>query len=211
MSRTNQPAQARDGRGRQANRAKDHLAKLRARNEAQQQEALERERRVDRALLAYARAGARLDAAAGALERRVAELQERIERAQADHERDVRDDRLRQARAALDVHESGRTLAELAELLDVSERAASRLLRDARSSPRRAGDDSDAVAPGQRRGADLDTTRPSAALGEPAARRRADVVHAHTDSGAAQGARQVAPQMPNSTPSPPLAPPTTEA
>jgi hypothetical protein len=165
MSRTNHRSPDRR-RSRAPNRAADHLAALRERNEAQQEQALERERRVDQALRDYARAGARLAAADDAHAARVADLEERLARLQADHERAGRDDVLRQARAALTVHECGRTVADLAELLATSEKAVSKMLRRARATDAAAPDGGDAaamVAPGIRSASSPGDQRPSSA------------------------------------------------
>lgn len=120
-------------RGRQPNRAADQLAQLRQRNNDQLADARERERRVDDALRGFVTAGARIDAAAQAHAAKVRRLQARISALDEQQAVAVADDTAAQAQAALVIHECGRTVGELAELLALSQRAVARMLRDARS------------------------------------------------------------------------------
>lgn len=120
-------------RARQANRVADRLAQLRERNNAQLAEARERERRVDEALREFATAGARIEAAEQSHANRVQRLQARIVALVQQQKDAIADDETARARAVLAIHECGRTVGELADLLALSERAVTRMLRDART------------------------------------------------------------------------------
>lgn len=120
-------------RGRQPNRVADQLTQLRQRNKEQQADARERERRVDEALREFVTAGSRVDAAEQAHTAKVRRLRARIDALDEQHAAAVADDMAARAQAALTIHDCGRTVGEVADLLGLSQRAVTRMLRDARS------------------------------------------------------------------------------
>jgi len=129
MVRSDSGKSARDSR---SNRVGRELALLRRRNAEQLAQARERERRVDEALRNYAAATTRIASADSAHEAKVRRLRERIEKLTAAHAEALEQDVRAQAAAVRQISDSGRTVRDLAELLDLSQRAVGRLLERSR-------------------------------------------------------------------------------
>lgn len=139
MVRSSSAEPARDSR---SNRVGRELALLRRRNAEQLAQARERERRVDEALRDYAAATTRIASADSAHEAKVRRLRDRIEVLTAAHAEALEEDVRAQAVAVRQISEGGRTVRDLAALLDLSQRAVGRLLEMSR----------DVGAPGDSRG-----------------------------------------------------------
>lgn len=132
-----------------SNRVGRELALLRRRNAEQLAQARERERRVDAALRDYAEATTRIASADSAHETKVRRLRERIEKLAAAHAEALEQDVRAQAAAVRQISDSGRTVRDLAELLDLSHRAVGRLLERSRDVEE-PGDTSATAAPTQK-------------------------------------------------------------
>lgn len=119
---------------RRSNSVGRELAQLRRRNAEQLAQARERERRVDEALREYATATTRIAAADRAHDEKVRRLRARIDAVTAAYEETVEQDVMAQALAVRRIYDSGRTVRDLAKLLDISQRAVGRLLDRSRGS-----------------------------------------------------------------------------
>lgn len=128
-----------------SNRVGRELALLRRRNAEQLAQARERERRVDDALRDYAAAATRIASAEQAHDAKARRLRERIDALAASHAEAVEQDVAAQALAVRQIYDSGRTVRDLAELLDLSQRAVGRLLETSRDVEQ-SGDASAAAA-----------------------------------------------------------------
>jgi hypothetical protein len=129
MVRSDSGKPARDTR---SNRVGRELALLRRRNAEQLAQARERERRVDEALRDYAAATTRIASADSAHEAKVRRLRDRIDKLTTLHAEALEQDVRAQASAVRQISDSGRTVRDLAELLDLSQRAVGRLLERSR-------------------------------------------------------------------------------
>ncbi|MDA3644386.1 hypothetical protein LZ318_30760 [Saccharopolyspora indica] len=131
-------------RPRRSARISRQLEEARRRNVQQLAEQRERERRVEGALREFVEAGDAIAMERAACEDRIAVLRRKMEVKQEESEAAVAGERDRQARAALEIHEAGRTVEQVADLLELSgEKEARRLI----AAGRRTGD---ADAGGQR-------------------------------------------------------------
>jgi len=119
---------------RRSTEASRRLEQARRRNTLQLAEQREREERVDGALLTYVGAGEKLDAAERECEEMVAEYERKIEQLYADMRVRVSGEQAEQACAALVIHEAGRTVQQVADLLEVSVKEARRLIAAGRES-----------------------------------------------------------------------------
>lgn len=115
-----------------SNRVGRELTQLRRRNAEQLAQARERERRIDDALRDYAAAATRIASAEQTHDAKVQRLRERIDALTASHAEAVGQDVAAQALAVRQIYDSGRTARDLAELLDLSQRAVGRLLERSR-------------------------------------------------------------------------------
>lgn len=98
-----------------------------------------REERIKRALREFMTAGEKIAAAEKACEEKVTELQNRIKRLRDQAAEKVVGAHTQQARAALTMHEAGRTVEQVADLLAVSEKKARQLIATGRDAAGEAG------------------------------------------------------------------------
>jgi DNA-directed RNA polymerase specialized sigma24 family protein len=115
-------------RARRSTRISQPLAEARERNAAQLAGVRQQEKAVDNALAAFFDAGEQIASAKADCqhkiephERAIAQLRERLRETLAGWEK-------AQARAALTIHEAGRTVEQVGELLGLGEKAARRLI-----------------------------------------------------------------------------------
>jgi hypothetical protein len=158
MAETNQAGIRRARRSTEASR---RLARARARNAAQLAEHRDAEKRVDAALREYLATSEKIADAEQKLADKLAE-QDRVRLRLAEQtERKVAAERHQQARAALTIHESGRTVEQVADLLEVSVKVARALIAAGREADDTAqhADTADAEAEAARR---PEPTRPLA-------------------------------------------------
>lgn len=121
-------------RARRSTRVSSRLARARERNNRQLVRIRERELRVDRALADYVAAADLVTVAERACAVKVAELEQKIRQVRDDRDRRLADVRAAQARAALTIHDAGRTVFQVAELLELSEKVTRQLIKAARTS-----------------------------------------------------------------------------
>lgn len=115
-------------RARRSTRVSRQLAQARERNNRQLVLLREREARVDRALRDYVAATEQIEALDAVFQDKLAQVEERIHRVRTQREKTVAEVRAVQARAVLAIHTAGRTVKQVAELLDLSEKAARQLI-----------------------------------------------------------------------------------
>ncbi|MEY8042630.1 hypothetical protein AB8O55_24760 [Saccharopolyspora cebuensis] len=116
-------------RPRRSTRISQQLERARQRNADQLAAQREREQRVDDALAEFVDAGEHIATEETTCEEKVAALQRRIDQTRAASREKVAGEHARQARAALAIHEAGRTVEQVAELLELrSEKEARRLI-----------------------------------------------------------------------------------
>ncbi|HEX5116275.1 MAG TPA: hypothetical protein VFW65_13855 [Pseudonocardiaceae bacterium] len=108
------------------------LARARERNIRQLAEIREQEVRVDQALHDYVAATEQIAVADRACEEKVAQLEARISQVRAEHEGRVGDVRAAQASAVLAIHTAGRTVKQVAELLELPVKTARQWIGQAR-------------------------------------------------------------------------------
>lgn len=123
-------------RTRRSTRVSRQLARARQRNNEQLARIRERERQVDQALGEYVAAAAEIDVAEAMCREKLEQLDRRVRQIRDERENRVAGLRGAQARAVLVIHASGRTVKQVAELLELSEKAARQLIGEARSTTR---------------------------------------------------------------------------
>ncbi len=119
-------------RGRRSTETSRRLERVRERNARQLAEQRDREKRVNEALRAYVVAGERITTAEEECAAKVAEYERRIDGVRSRTRERVTGHRAEQARAALTIHEGGRTVEQVAELLEMSRKDARRLIAEGR-------------------------------------------------------------------------------
>ncbi|WP_034271040.1 hypothetical protein [Haloechinothrix halophila] len=125
-------------RARRSTLASRKLEAARQRLANQLAEERDREERIKQALRSFMDAGQKIAAAEEACEEKVAELEKRIERLREKAQENVAGAHTEQTCAALTMHEAGRTMEQVAELLEVSQKEARRLIaagREASAEP----------------------------------------------------------------------------
>lgn len=192
-------------RPRRSTRISKRLERARQRNADQLAEQKQREQRVEDALREYIEAGDAIATEDAACEEKVAALHRKIGALRAESQERVIGEHTRQAQAALAIHEAGRTVEQVAELLELrSEKEARRLIAagraaaEASSGPAQAPDTAPAEPAEQRptvAAAGEETT--GAASGEQRQLRGVDGQQHRPDSGfvraaVADGGRQSA-------------------
>jgi flagellar biosynthesis chaperone FliJ len=125
MADTNQAGTRRARRSTEASR---RLARARERNLVQLADQRDAEKRVDAALREYVAAGEKIAEAEHILASKLAEQDLVRQRLTEQAEQKVAGQRDQQVRAALTIHESGRTIEQVADLLEVSVKAARALI-----------------------------------------------------------------------------------
>lgn len=121
-------------RARRSTLASRKLEAARQRLANQLAEERDREERIKQALQSFMDEGQKIAAAEEACEEKVAELERRIERLREKAQEKVAGAHIEQARAALATHEAGRTVEQVAELLEVSQKEARRLIAAGRGA-----------------------------------------------------------------------------
>lgn len=121
-------------RARRSTLASRKLEAARQRLANQLAEERDREERIRQALRSFMDAGQKIAATEEACEEKVAELERRIERLREKAQEKVAGAHTEQARAALAMHEAGRTVEQVAELLEVSQKEARRLIAAGRGA-----------------------------------------------------------------------------
>lgn len=119
-------------RARRSTEVSRQLARARERNNRQLVAIREREVQVDQALRDYVAATEQIEAADLSCEERVAQWEQRMRQLREEHERTVLEVRSAQCRAVLAIHTAGRTVKQVAELLELSEKSARQLIACAR-------------------------------------------------------------------------------
>ncbi|RAS59521.1 hypothetical protein C8D87_114133 [Lentzea atacamensis] len=115
-------------RVRRSTRVSRRLEELRKRNSAQLAEQRLKEERVDEALAMFVEADDRITAAEAERDRRIAPHERAIAALHEQFQRDSAVQDVVKGRAALAIHESDRTVEQVAELLGVPERRARHLI-----------------------------------------------------------------------------------
>ncbi|MBQ0927555.1 hypothetical protein [Saccharopolyspora endophytica] len=122
-------------RPRRSTRISQRLERARQRNADQLAEQRWREQRVEDALREFIEAGEAIAAEDAACEAKVAALQRKIDALCAESRERVTGEHTRQAQAALAIHEAGRTVEQVGELLELrSEKEARRLITAGRTA-----------------------------------------------------------------------------
>ncbi|GGM67761.1 hypothetical protein GCM10012275_42960 [Longimycelium tulufanense] len=122
-------------RRRRAPKVVRQLERARERNARQLAEQRQREQRVEQALGAFIAAGEQIEAVEQRLQEKVREHETKVSRLREAAEQKVSGARVARARAALAIHEAGRTVEQVADLLEVSQREARRLIAVGRQAP----------------------------------------------------------------------------
>ncbi len=123
-------------RGRRSTRISQQLERARQRNADQLAEQRAREQRVEGALAAFVEAGDAIAIEEASCEDKVAAYQRKIDELRAETQTKITDKHTRQALAALAIHEAGRTVDQVADLLELrSEKEARRLIAAGRAAP----------------------------------------------------------------------------
>lgn len=125
------------GRARRSTRVSRRLAEARRRNAEQLARQREQEQRVEDALTVFFDAGDRRVAAEEECQRRVEPHERAIARLREQRDVVVATLEATQARAALTIHEADRTVEQVAELLEMGEKAARRLIAAGREAAAR--------------------------------------------------------------------------
>ncbi|WP_460959123.1 hypothetical protein [Parasphingorhabdus pacifica] len=122
-------------RPRRSTRISQRLERVRQRNADQLAEQRAREERVETALGEFVEAGDAIATEEHACEEKVATYQRKIDELRSETQQKVADQHARQAQAALAIHEAGRTVDQVAELLELrSEKEARRLIAAGREA-----------------------------------------------------------------------------
>jgi hypothetical protein len=122
-------------RGRRTTRVSQQLARARERNNRQLIAIRERELQIDQGIRDYVAATQQIDTADQACQDKVTCLERKIVEARAARDMAVADVRAAQARAVWAIHTAGRTVKQIAELLELSEKAARQLMGRGRNLP----------------------------------------------------------------------------
>lgn len=125
---------AQDRQVRRSARVSRRLARARERNNRQLVQIREREVLVDRALRDYMAAADQVTLAEQACEDRVSALSARIGQARAERDRRVAAVEAAQAQTVVAIHLAGRTVKQVAELLELSEKATRHLIKCGRAA-----------------------------------------------------------------------------
>jgi hypothetical protein len=123
-----------DRRARRSTRVSRQLAAARDRNNKQLVAIREREVLVDQALRDYVAASEEVVVADQVCQDKVAQLEQRIKEARTLRDDQVARTQATQAHAVAAIHDAGRTVKQVAELLALSEKATRQLLKDGRGS-----------------------------------------------------------------------------
>lgn len=118
---------------RRSTRVSRQLAQARERNNKQLIEIRERELQIDTALRDYVAATEQIEAVDRTCQDKVDQLGRRITQLQSERDRAIADVQAAQARAALAIHAAGRTVKQVAELLQLSGKTARQLIGRGRS------------------------------------------------------------------------------
>lgn len=144
-------------RPRRSTRISQRLERARQRNADQLAEQKQREQRVEDGLREFIEAGEAIAAEDAACEEKVAALQRKIDALRAESRERVSSAHTRQAQAALAIHEAGRTVEQVADLLELrSEKEARRMIAagraaaEAGSGPAQEQDTVPAISAGKR-------------------------------------------------------------
>ena len=122
-------------RPRRSTRISQRLERARQRNADQLAEQKRREQRVEDALREFIEAGEAIATEDAACEEKVAVLQRKIDALRAESQERVTGEHTRQGRAALAIHEAGRTVEQVADLLELrSEKEARRMIAAGRAA-----------------------------------------------------------------------------
>lgn len=116
--------------------ATKHLERLRANKAQLDLDRRERERREEQALAAFVAACARADQLARDRDEQLATLRAQMDHARADYHEQLRQCEHSQAAALGDLRQAGRTVEEIAALLELPRERVKRYLRNGRQSPR---------------------------------------------------------------------------
>lgn len=143
-------------RARRPTEAAARLERLRQRNAEQLEAQREAERRIETALKSYVDADVSIHAVEQDRDDKLASLERQIEQTRTATQEKVEDLRARQAMAVWDISDAGRTVEQIAELLEVSQKEARRLLHAGRTAA-----NSDATKKTGQRGTSADNTAPS--------------------------------------------------
>ncbi|MGH4011283.1 MAG: hypothetical protein ACRDTH_24505 [Pseudonocardiaceae bacterium] len=130
-------------RARLPTEAAARLQRLRKRNADQLEAQREAERRIEAALTAYVDADVSITAVERARDEKVTGLEQQIEQAREAAQERIEQVRAQQAVAVWQLNTAGRTVEQIAELLEVSQKEARRLLSAGRTA---AESDPDAVS-----------------------------------------------------------------
>jgi hypothetical protein len=120
---------------RRSTRVSRQLAQARERNNRQLVEIRERELQIDTALRDYVAVTEQIEAADHSCQDRVDQLERRITQLRQERDTAVANVRATQAKAALTIHAAGRTVRQVAELLQLSEKTARQLIGRGRALP----------------------------------------------------------------------------
>lgn len=159
-------------RARRATLVSQQLERARARNSAQLAEERKRQEQVDRGLLDYFAKNAEIKAAEAARDAKIAQLEEKTAAIRAEHDRRVEGVRAEMARVAFAIHTAGKTVGQVAELLDVPAKSARALIgrgRKAASAGRAGSAPSRGFGSRGRRGGAVPAGSASSPVHEPAA------------------------------------------
>lgn len=121
-------------RARRPTEAAARLERLRKRNADQLESQREAERRIEAALKVYVDADVSISAVERARDEKVAGLQRQIEQAREAAQERIEEIRAQQAVAVWQLNAAGRTVEQIAELLEVSQKEARRLLSAGRTA-----------------------------------------------------------------------------
>jgi hypothetical protein len=133
-------------RARRSTQVSRNLEEARQRLANQLAEEREREERIKQALRGYMAAGEKIAGAELACEEKVAELEKRIARLREQSREKVAGAHTEQARAALTMHEAGRTVEQVAELVMASQKEARRLIAAGRDADTGKGEEAAGTA-----------------------------------------------------------------
>ncbi len=122
-------------RVRRSTRVSRQLERARERNDRQLAQIWERERQVERELREYFAATDQIAAARQSCEDKVTQLMARVEQVRADTEAATADLLLAQGRAVFAIHTAGRTVRQVADLVDLSEKTTRHLIGIGRAAP----------------------------------------------------------------------------
>jgi hypothetical protein len=110
------------------------LERLRKRNAAQLEAQREAERRVEVALTSYVDAEVSISGVEQVRDSKVADLERQIEQVRAAAVKDIEQIRARQALAVWQINDAGRTVEQIAELLEIPQKDIRRLLSAGRAA-----------------------------------------------------------------------------